>query len=95
MSIESLGNIFEKYSAIVSLNVIEHLENDHAAMLEAHRVLESGGYFVAFAPAFPLLMSNFDKAVGHYRRYTKRSARELLKSSGFDIVSVKYVNSIG
>lgn len=95
MNIETFGNTSEKYSAIVSLNVIEHLENDHAAMLESRRLLESGGYIVAFTPAFPLLMSKFDKAVGHYRRYTKHTACELLRSAGFDIVSVKYVNSIG
>ena len=54
-----------------------------------------GGYFVAFTPAFPLLMSKFDRAVGHHRRYTKKTARTLLVNNGFDIVKIEYVNSLG
>jgi SAM-dependent methyltransferase len=95
IDIESLGYTDEKYSSVVSLNVIEHLKNDHAALLACHKILENGGYFVAFTPAFPFLMSEFDKSVGHHRRYTKRHARELLIATGFEVVTVKYVNSIG
>jgi hypothetical protein len=42
-----------------------------------------------------MLMSKFDKAVGHHRRYTKKSARALLKLNGLAIIETSYVNSIG
>ena len=95
IDIEKITHTDTGYSSIVSLNVIEHLENDGAALRGALDALIPGGYFVAFTPAFPLLMSKFDKAVGHHRRYTKRTARALLENNGFDIVKIKYVNSVG
>jgi SAM-dependent methyltransferase len=95
IDIEKITDIDAGYSSIVSLNVIEHLENDGAALQGSLEALTPDGYFVAFTPAFPLLMSRFDKAVGHHRRYTKKSARALLDNNGFDIVELKYVNSLG
>lgn len=95
IDIESLGHLNDKYSSVVSLNVIEHLRNDHSALLASHRLLEKGGYFVAFTPAFPFLMSKFDRSIGHQRRYTKREAKKLLIATGFEVVTVRYVNSIG
>ena len=95
LDIENITDIDAGYSSIVSLNVIEHLENDGAALRGAHNALMLGGYFVAFTPAFPLLMSKFDRAVGHHRRYTKKTARTLLVNNGFDIVKIEYVNSLG
>jgi 2-polyprenyl-3-methyl-5-hydroxy-6-metoxy-1,4-benzoquinol methylase len=95
IDIENIGDSEVGYSAIVSLNVIEHLENDEQAVRNAIRSLQPGGYFIAFTPAFPMLMSKFDKAVGHHRRYTKKSARELLKINGLAIIETSYVNSIG
>lgn len=95
IDIQKIERIENGFSAIVSLNVIEHLENDGAALRGAHDILIPGGYFVAFAPAFPLLMSKFDKAVGHHRRYTKKTAKALLTNNGFEIIKTNYVNSIG
>ncbi|MEY4873747.1 MAG: hypothetical protein RJB41_449 [Actinomycetota bacterium] len=95
LDIENITDIDAGYSSIVSLNVIEHLENDGAALRGAYNALMLGGYFVAFTPAFPLLMSKFDRAVGHHRRYTKKTARTLLVNNGFDIVKIEYVNSLG
>jgi len=95
IDIENIGNNEVGYSAIVSLNVIEHLENDERAVRNAVHSLQPGGYFIAFAPAFPILMSKFDKAVGHHRRYTKKSARTLLRINGLAIIETSYVNSIG
>jgi 2-polyprenyl-3-methyl-5-hydroxy-6-metoxy-1,4-benzoquinol methylase len=95
IDIEKISDTDAGYSSIVSLNVIEHLENDGAALRGALEALTPGGLFVAFTPAFPLLMSKFDKAVGHHRRYTKRTARALLENNGFDIVKLEYVNSVG
>jgi len=95
IDIKKITNTDAGNSSIVSLNVIEHLENDGAALRGAHNSLMLGGYFVAFSPAFPLLMSKFDRAVGHHRRYTKKTARALLVNNGFDIVKIEYVNSLG
>jgi len=96
LEMERLGEFGpEKFSCVVSLNVIEHISDDRVAFASAFRALEPGGYVVAFAPASPMLMSKFDRDVGHCRRYTKRSARALLEGAGFTRVKVTYVNSLG
>ena len=95
LDIENVTDVDAGYSSIVSLNVIEHLENDGAALRGAHNSLMLVGYFVAFTPAFPLLMSRFDRAVGHHRRYTKKTARTLLVNNGFEVVKIEYMNSLG
>ena len=95
LDIENIGERPGGFSAVVSLNVIEHLKNDSSVLSEARKVLNMGGYFVAFAPAFPLLMSHFDKSIGHHRRYTKKTALTLLSAAGYEVISIKYVNSVG
>ncbi|MFA4907990.1 MAG: hypothetical protein WC602_06975, partial [archaeon] len=49
-----------------------HLENDELALKEARRVLKKGGKVVFSVPAFQFLFSSHDKAIGHYRRYSKK-----------------------
>ena len=83
------------FSAVVSLNVLEHLSDDDSACKSAINLLETNGLFVSFLPAFPILMSKFDIAVGHHRRYTRKSASVLLRRNGFEIVQIHYVNFIG
>ena len=61
------------HSALVALNVLEHIEDDIGALSAAHRLLRPGGKVVMFVPAFPFAMSRFDRAVGHYRRYRRAS----------------------
>ena len=95
LDIETYDDLKSSYSSVVSLNVIEHIVDDGAALRGAYNALIPGGYFIAFTPAFPMLMSRFDKAVGHHRRYTKKSARMLLTNNGFEIVQAHYVNSVG
>lgn len=83
------------FSAVVSLNVLEHLSDDDSACKSAMNLLETNGLFISFLPAFPSLMSKFDIAVGHHRRYTRKSASLLLRRNGFEIEQIHYVNFIG
>jgi hypothetical protein len=50
---------------------------------------------VLFVPAFPFAMSRFDRAIGHFRRYTKETARESLVAAGLAIEELRYVNAPG
>ena len=42
-----------------------------------------------------LLMSDFDRSIGHVRRYRKRELRERFERAGFDVVEARYVNMPG
>ena len=77
---------------VVSFDVLEHLQDDHGAVAELHRVLKPTGTLLVAVPADPKLWSDHDVAVDHVRRYTRQGLIEVLDSGGFDIVSCKSWN---
>jgi SAM-dependent methyltransferase len=83
------------YSSVVSFNVMEHVPDDRLAFRAAFALLRSGGYFVTFAPAFPFAMSEFDRAVGHVRRYRLGEIRAGYVAAGFEIAEARYCNAPG
>jgi SAM-dependent methyltransferase len=83
------------YSCVISLNVLEHIEDDMTTMKSAHRALRIGGVFVAFVPASDFLFSEFDELIGHHRRYSKSLLRKRMIDAGFQIEKLKYINLPG
>ena len=83
------------HSCVVALNVVEHIADDVAALRSAARLLMPGGVVAMFVPAFPFAMSRFDRAIGHYRRYTAKSARETFTTAGLTVIECRYVNAPG
>jgi SAM-dependent methyltransferase len=84
-----------QHSALVAVNVLEHIDDDVGALRAAHSLVEPGGHVVMFVPAFSFAMSKFDRAVGHVRRYTKRSLRGAFSQAGLEVVRIHYVNAPG
>jgi SAM-dependent methyltransferase len=85
----------DKYDTALLINVLEHLQNDHAAVRKARSELRMDGSLVIFVPAFELLMSKLDRRLEHYRRYTTGSLRELLEGAGFTVTALRYYNFVG
>lgn len=83
------------YSALVGINVLEHIEDDSGALRSAHQLLRAGGKVVIFVPAFPFAMSRFDRSVGHYRRYRRASLRRAFSDAGLQVELLHYVNAPG
>ena len=54
------------------MDVIEHIENDVEELDRACNLLSESGKLIIIVPAFNFLFSDFDRDVGHYRRYYKR-----------------------
>jgi SAM-dependent methyltransferase len=84
-----------RHSALVALNVLEHIEDDVRAVATAQRLVRPGGAVVVFVPAFPFAMSRFDRAIGHYRRYTADRLRSVFVEAGLEVEDVAYVNAPG
>jgi SAM-dependent methyltransferase len=80
---------------LFSLNCLEHIEDDLRALRTIHECLAPGGRIVLYVPALPMLFSNMDHRVGHYRRYTRKSLSTALSDAGFRVHSFEYVDSIG
>ena len=54
---------------IIMVNVLEHIEDDGAAIVSLYRVLKPGGRLLLFVPALQFLYSELDRQHGHFRRY--------------------------
>jgi SAM-dependent methyltransferase len=80
---------------IVSSNVIEHIEDDVACLQEMFELLRPGGAVGLYIPARPELFGSLDRAVGHYRRYTRPELTTKLTRCGFQMKSVAYRNVVG
>lgn len=70
---------------VVALDVLEHIDDDDAAVREIHRVLRPGGVALIAVPVDPRLWSAHDEAVGHVRRYTRSELLDLFNRNGFVI----------
>ena len=77
---------------LTALDVIEHVEHDRQALVEFARVLKPGGLAVITVPALMSLWSDWDLALHHFRRYTRRSLLDLVPREHFEIVHCNYVN---
>lgn len=84
------------FSAAVAVNVLEHIEDDVGALAALRRLVRPGGNVVLFVPAFSFAMSQFDREIGHYRRYTKRVMLDRLDAASLSPPRVlRYVNAPG
>ncbi len=83
-----------RFDAILYLDVLEHIEDDRAELDRAARLLRLRGKLVVLAPAHQWLFTAFDSAIGHYRRYDRRSLRALTPR-GCRLISLSYLDSVG
>jgi 2-polyprenyl-3-methyl-5-hydroxy-6-metoxy-1,4-benzoquinol methylase len=84
-----------KFDTVFLLNVLEHLEDDKAAIKNCSYLLKKGGTLIILVPAYQLLYCRFDKELGHFRRYTLNKLMALFKTSGFRILNNQYFNFFG
>ncbi len=77
---------------VVAFDVLEHLEDDAAAVAETRRVLRPGGTYLVAVPADMALWSAHDEAVGHVRRYERDQLVELVRSAAFEVSEIRAWN---
>ncbi len=84
----------DSFDLAVSLDVIEHLEDDLAALRELRRTVAPGGSLLVTVPAYQWLWSGHDEINHHHRRYTRRSLQRVAEQAGWDQVRTTYFNSL-
>ena len=84
----------ERYDTIICLNVLEHIENDEAALGRLHDLLEENGRLLLLVPAHEALFGKMDEAIGHFRRYESDSLQALLQRVGFTLDEEMRVNAL-
>lgn len=78
------------FDAIVSGEVLEHIQDDRQAVKEFHRVLKDGGICAITVPANPRLWDKNDEWAGHFRRYTRMQLQRLFEENGFEVMKCTY-----
>lgn len=79
----------EKFDTICSFDVLEHIEDDKATLLEWRRKLKDGGLLVISVPAWADRLAAADVLVGHFRRYDPSDIQALLAEAGFTDITVE------
>ena len=87
--------IGDPVETIVAMNVIEHIEDDVAAMRDLATALVTGGRLVIWVPGYPALYGDFDRKVGHVRRHTPATLRAAVEAAGLEVRVCRPINLLG
>lgn len=82
------------FDSIIYIDVLEHIENDYKELERVSGHLITGGHLVVLSPAYSWLFSDFDSAVGHYRRYSAATLKSLTPP-GMTWTRCFYLDSVG
>lgn len=84
-----------KYDTIVGINILEHINDDIGIIKKIKQVITPSGKFLLVVPAHKKLFGEFDRKLGHFRRYSKKDLEEKLKAEDFIIERMEYMNFLG
>jgi SAM-dependent methyltransferase len=80
-------------AVVTALDVLEHVGDDGQALSELIRIVRPGGLVILHVPAFELLWSDWDRALGHKRRYSRPALLRLAGRFAVDVRRCVYVNT--
>jgi len=80
----------KKFDLVVCFDVAEHVRRDYQLFLNLYHALNQGGYLAVTVPAHQWLFGAHDKALGHFRRYSKRELRVTLPVFDELLLSYRY-----
>jgi len=87
-------DLFNTFDSIFALNVVEHIKDDSQAIVNAKKLLTTGGKLIILVPAYQFLYNSFDKALEHFRRYNRKRLVSIMDKE-FTINHSQYFNAFG
>lgn len=84
----------ETYDSILYIDTLEHVEHDAQELATAARHLRPGGTIAVMSPAHQWLYTPFDRAIGHYRRYSLASLQRVGPRE-LQVVRARYLDAVG
>ena len=91
----TVDKLKDKYDTIIYYDVLEHIKKDLNEVNTASNLLKKNGCLIISVPAYQFFYSDFDKAVGHFKRYNKKDFIQLEKKTKLKIEKLEYYDSIG
>lgn len=88
------GDLAGAFDTVVCTNIIEHVEDDRAALAHVAGLLREGGRAIIIVPAHAWLFGSLDRALGHRRRYRREDFAKLLGAAGLEIECCHYLNPL-
>ena len=82
------------YDLIAILDVLEHVEEDRAALVGMAGKLKPGGRILITVPAHPWMWSAHDVVNHHKRRYTRRTLRNVVAEAGLKVELLTWFTSL-
>jgi glycosyltransferase involved in cell wall biosynthesis len=82
----------EAVDTVVCLNVVEHVEDDLAALRHIHRTLVPGGLALVLVPEGMSVYGRYDEVLGHFRRYSSPQLAARMREAGFTVEHVLEFN---
>jgi SAM-dependent methyltransferase len=77
------------FDYLVALEVLEHIEDDHAALTSWRKWLRPGGVMLLSVPAHPSRWNAADEWAGHVRRYGRQQLRDVLEGAGMQVETIE------
>lgn len=84
-----------KFDTVFLLNVLEHIKQDSVAIRNCRFLLKNNGRLIILVPAYQILFSKIDQALGHFKRYSKKNLARVLEKNQLIITKHYYFNALG
>jgi 2-polyprenyl-3-methyl-5-hydroxy-6-metoxy-1,4-benzoquinol methylase len=84
-----------RFDTVLCVNVLEHIEDDRAALRTFKDVIVPNGRVLIFVPAVQAAYGPLDAELGHHRRYSKPTLAKAFADAGLDLLTLRYTNPIG
>ena len=84
-----------RFDTVVCVNVLEHIEDDAAALRTFRDMVVPGGRILIFVPAVQAAYGPLDAELGHHRRYSSGSLAAVFQEAGLELLLLRYTNPIG
>jgi SAM-dependent methyltransferase len=85
----------QSFDTVVCLNVVEHIQDDIAALRNIRGVLADRGRAIVLVPHGPWLFGTLDEVLGHFRRYTPDELASVCAEAGFQVEHILKFNKPG
>lgn len=85
----------QSFDTALLIHVLEHIEEDKAALDHIHHLLIKGGHLLIEVPAYQWLYSDHDISLGHYRRYDKKSLKNIVDFNKYQLIDIWHQDPIG